>query len=204
MPREKKIRSSELRPNPVNGIVVTSLDAAKRHIETAINLWFEDGDPVSIYTLTCAARDLVLPIAKKEGAPLATYDEQLLSDLIVPGKRKEWDQGMRVHQNFFKHGTSDRNASIKFDPAVVALELRVTLLIYAGLNGVVRTPLMMGFCWFFYYRNPTVMIQPPETSVVARFEAAMATGSKREFRDEFLKLPIPADGISMTSSGVTG
>ena len=32
-------------------IVVTKLDAARRQLRTAIRLWFQEADPVSIHTL---------------------------------------------------------------------------------------------------------------------------------------------------------
>jgi hypothetical protein len=39
-------------------IVVTKLDAARRQLRTAIHLWFNDGDPVSIHALAFAAYEL--------------------------------------------------------------------------------------------------------------------------------------------------
>src|SRR5207245_10811773 len=37
-------------------ITVTKLDAARRQLRTAIRLWFEEGDPVSIHTLAAPGR----------------------------------------------------------------------------------------------------------------------------------------------------
>ena len=38
----------------MKNITVSKLDAAKRQLETVIRLYFFDGDPVSIHTLTSA------------------------------------------------------------------------------------------------------------------------------------------------------
>jgi len=38
-------------------IIVTKASAAKSQLETAIQLWFDDADPVSIHTLAVAAHD---------------------------------------------------------------------------------------------------------------------------------------------------
>ena len=40
--------------NDLQKLHVTKLDAARRQLETAITLWFHDGDPVSIHTLAAA------------------------------------------------------------------------------------------------------------------------------------------------------
>lgn len=40
-------------------IQVTKLDAVRRQLETAVILWFHDGDPVSIHTLTGAAYQII-------------------------------------------------------------------------------------------------------------------------------------------------
>src|SRR5882762_2358461 len=40
-------------------LVLEKLDVVKRQLETAIMLFFADGDPVSIHTLACAAHGVV-------------------------------------------------------------------------------------------------------------------------------------------------
>ena len=43
----------------MHSIVIAKLDAAKRQLQTAIALFFDDGDPISIHTLACAAYDVI-------------------------------------------------------------------------------------------------------------------------------------------------
>jgi hypothetical protein len=38
---------------------ITKLDAAKRQLATAIRLYFEDRDPVSVHTLVMAAGEII-------------------------------------------------------------------------------------------------------------------------------------------------
>ena len=40
-------------------IKISKLDAAKRHLETAIRLYFNYGDPIAIHTLACAAHGIL-------------------------------------------------------------------------------------------------------------------------------------------------
>jgi hypothetical protein len=49
---------------------VSKLDAAKRQLETAIRLYFSDGDPVSIHTLTAAAYNILRDVTKQKGVEL--------------------------------------------------------------------------------------------------------------------------------------
>ena len=59
---------------------VTKLDAAKKQLETAIMLYFHDGDPVSIHTLCCAAYSVIHTLNKKRNNPLSRND-LMLKDL---------------------------------------------------------------------------------------------------------------------------
>ena len=45
---------------------VSKLDAAKRQLDIAINLFFKNSDPISIHTLTAAAYEILAVIAKHE------------------------------------------------------------------------------------------------------------------------------------------
>lgn len=46
-------------PKPLPPERITKLDAARRHLATAIMLWFTGGDTVSIYTLSHAAYEVI-------------------------------------------------------------------------------------------------------------------------------------------------
>jgi len=47
------------------GIMISKLDAARRQLATAITLWFEDRDPVSIHTLVFAAYEIIHAVSKQ-------------------------------------------------------------------------------------------------------------------------------------------
>jgi hypothetical protein len=52
---------------PGKTIKISKLDAARRQLDTAIELWFHDGDPISIHTLTSAAFEIIQDLNKKHG-----------------------------------------------------------------------------------------------------------------------------------------
>ncbi len=97
-----------------NKIIVSKLDASKRQLETAIRLYFNNGDPVAIHTLACAAHDILTTLNKKyRGHPM------IVSDIIIKKEyKKEFMQTIRKPQNFFKHADKDSEKTIDFRPEV--------------------------------------------------------------------------------------
>ncbi len=50
-------------------IQITKLDAVLSQLETAIALWFNDGDPLSIHTLASAAYQIIYDLNKHQKGP---------------------------------------------------------------------------------------------------------------------------------------
>jgi hypothetical protein len=98
------------KPEPPDGVAITKIDAAKRQLETAVQLWFEDRDSVSIHTLISAAMGLLEPLARAKGTWRGVFD----TSSMRPGMEEEYLALMKLHQNFFKHGSKDSNESISF------------------------------------------------------------------------------------------
>jgi hypothetical protein len=53
---------------------------------------------------------------------------------------------MKVHQNFFKHGSKDPHDSIKFNPESNMGEIRIAIEVYLLIKREAFTPLMGAFC----------------------------------------------------------
>jgi hypothetical protein len=100
-------------------IVVGKLDAAHRQLRTAIRLWFEGGDPVSIHTLAFAAYEIAHVVSKKRNR--ARRDLIFDSLMIKDEHRAEWNKTIKDHANFFKHAKKDWDSSIKFAPILSEL-----------------------------------------------------------------------------------
>lgn len=95
-------------------IKISKLDAAKRQLETAIRLYFNDADPVSIHTLAAAAHGILADINKhNNGHPM------LVSDFLVKTEyKKEIRRKMSEAKNHFKHADQNPEAVIDFNPDV--------------------------------------------------------------------------------------
>ncbi len=48
-------------------IRVSKLNAARRQLNCALELWFSDKDEVSVHTLAAAAHQIIYDISKKKG-----------------------------------------------------------------------------------------------------------------------------------------
>jgi len=133
-------------------LTVTALDAARREIETAITLWFQDGDEVSIHTLTAAGHHVCHDLAKKKGMKSPFFFNM---DLVKPEFHDEYKQIVCRAENFFKHAQRTTNARSKltFCPEVTDAYLLDALELFHMLHGS-STPLMMAFRLRFTLSHP--------------------------------------------------
>ena len=98
-------------------IRVTKLDAALRQLNTAITLWFRDGDEVAIHTLAAASHQIVYDIVRKKNGPDLLYDSIIFKDEY----RKHAVAILKAPQNFFKHADSDPTGEIEFSADLAEL-----------------------------------------------------------------------------------
>ena len=89
---------------------LNKFEVAERQLNQAIQLFFDEGDPVSIHTLAEAAAQLLYDIRDEFGAKSLTRD----SDLIRPEFKKEWLASLFSSRNFFKHADRDPKAVHEF------------------------------------------------------------------------------------------
>src|SRR6266446_6563741 len=103
----------------ITWITVTKLDAAKRQLRTAIELWFHDGDPVSIHALVYAAHEIIHRLFRQAGHTGLLFD--LDADSALPKGtdatpeelvvlRSEFPAFLKRNANFFKHAERETNA----------------------------------------------------------------------------------------------
>jgi hypothetical protein len=92
---------------PVTEVTVSKLEAARRQLETAITLYFAEGDEVSTHTLGCAAYEVIQDLNRKRTG-LAQPDDLMLKDmgrryLKTQAAKKQFYDVLQGPQNFFKH-----------------------------------------------------------------------------------------------------
>ena len=115
---------------------MTIEQAALSQLETAIELWFHDKDPVSIHTLAAAAEGMFTTIARERGIKLSDSAMEYLAS--TPKKFQDF---MRKPQNFFKHG----NPKLKWD-------------FYHPEHGEVFLESAVGSCLQLFPDNPPLLV----------------------------------------------
>lgn len=73
-------------------IRLTKLDAARFQLRTAIRLFFEERDPVSIYSLASAVQDVFRDLLRAQGTPSPSLKD---TGLVPPDKQTLWNHAMR-------------------------------------------------------------------------------------------------------------
>jgi hypothetical protein len=93
-------------------ITVTKLDVARSQLNTAIQLWFEGADPISIHTLVAAAHEIIHSLFKRKGLSGLFFDSPLIRDEF----RSKLVSHLKKYANFFKHADRDANNTMEFNP----------------------------------------------------------------------------------------
>lgn len=165
-------------------ITVTQLEAARRQLKTAIWLWADDGDPVSIHTLAYAAYQIVHDVNRQRKGPPLLLD----SELIRHEKRSEWVNIVKSDANYFKHADSRRKykppPSIDFDPSSNEHFFAFTILGLKGM-GEQLTPLEVAFEVWHGVNRPELLndagLHFLQNSVHADMLATMRRLPKKQF-----------------------
>jgi len=84
---------------PVGLVKVNKLAAARRQLDTAIALWFHDGDPVSVLSLSYAAYEILHRLYRNAGFRGLLYDSQHMQE----DQRSEFCRLIKSVPNFLKH-----------------------------------------------------------------------------------------------------
>ena len=92
-------------------INVTKLKAAECQLDKAIELWFNDDDPISIHMLACSAYQIIHDINNRNGGRDLIYDSLVIKEKF----RKEVNMKLKKEYNFFKHADRDWDDSIEFN-----------------------------------------------------------------------------------------
>ena len=148
-------------------ITIAKLDAARRQLETAITLWFNDGDPVSIHTLACAAYEIIHVVSKTKNR----WQDLLFDSLVIKDEyRNEWTKRLKEPANFFKHARNDPDGSLDFDPAVSEGFILFALV---GLRDIVKqmSRTEAAYIWWLHFHRPDLLTQGGREAFSKMFSA---------------------------------
>ena len=163
-------------------IRLTKIDAARRQLRTAIRMFFEKRDAVSIHTLASAAQELLRDLLKAKGEQGSFIKDN--TDLIEPEGLKLWFEAVNRAQNFFKHADLNPNAILDFHLSLVPIALHDSAMMYRKLTGhALREGAV--FCLWFSLKYPRFLTPGAYADALKK---AKLEGADPEDRAMFLGL----------------
>jgi len=133
---------------------ITKLQAAERQIETAAKLYFNDGDSISVHTLSEAGHNILIDLAISKDM---TVPRHVSLDQIKPEYKKEFSKMLRVPQNFFKHADKDPEEILSFNPHLNELSLLYAILLFKQFSD--SPPFFMkSFIVYYQIHNPKAFL----------------------------------------------
>jgi hypothetical protein len=126
---------------------IGKLDAARRQLDTALLLYFNHVDPVSIHTLGAAADGIL-----RDLSTTPTLTQRGLEEL-PPELRTAIEKALKVPQNFLKHADRDPEEILDFAPGITELMLLDASAKYWELSGE-KTPMTKAYEVWFSLQHP--------------------------------------------------
>ncbi|MGD0276953.1 MAG: hypothetical protein ABSB79_13030 [Syntrophales bacterium] len=155
---------------------ITKLDAARRQLETAIRLYFNDADPVSIHTLAGAAHNILSDLNNKYGG-----NPMIVSDFMVKDEHKvEIRKLINEAKNHFKHANKDPEVSIDFRPEVNDYVLFDSCEKYIELTSE-KILYFIIFRGWFTYTHPGVLVYPNTSDEKIKESMQIYRGNKANY-----------------------
>ena len=175
------------RKNETEVLTVSKIEAAKRQLNTAVTLFFDEGDPVSIHTLSAAAYQVLQDVGKGR----IDFDTLAGAECVKEEKKKEFRDLLFKARNFFKHADRDPDATLDFDPWQNKVFLYDSVRIYHHLTGKQTVETAFYNLWFMT-RYPEYFHYPkePDGSLSQLFNAmrSKADPCKLESYSRVLKM----------------
>ena len=129
-------------------IRVSKLNAARRQLDCAIELWFADKDDVSIHTLAAAAHQIIHDINQQKGGGELLFDSAKIRDEY----RREFISLAKAPMNFFKHANRDAGEILEFSPFTSVILMMFSISGLERLGEIANDVEQALFCWLVFHR----------------------------------------------------
>jgi hypothetical protein len=185
-------KEPEKKPWPAPIFRVDKKGAAQRQLESAIMLWFQTAESVSIHTLAVAANDCYRAMGKHAGIGSSMVQDWLNAQ---SGQVRE---AVLYAQNFFKHGFKGLSGLAPFTPLYAEMLILESASFHERLYEQM-SPLMLAFALRFVGENPHIVQGPQQATVREIINARSLEGIKIDDlfkleRRQFLETLAPSLG----------
>jgi len=141
------VSSTDDKFRPPDTIVISKELVARSQLATAIFLWFNYGDPVSIHTLAAATQGVLEGlVGNKHKLPYMRQWKKKFPQRI--------QRILRDPQNYFKHAWTDQNVITRYQPFIGDMILADACLLHQNLFGL--TPGIRAFTIRLSFERPAI------------------------------------------------
>lgn len=161
----------------MQSIKISKLEAARSQLETAIALFFENGDPVAVHTLACAAYDVIDNVNHSRGGKDMFVKRRYTQ---LPGRPNR--AALNSVQNFFKHADKDPEAELEFFLVITEPIMADACRTYMEMTGE-SVALFHCLMWWFKSRDGVAGFDfpPEEQGLLQDLLALFANGDRAGF-----------------------
>jgi hypothetical protein len=136
-------------PEPSESTIkITKLDAACRQLNTAIYLWFTEGDPISVFALAHAAHEIIHTLYRRKGLVDLIYD----SDFINDNYRGDWAKRLKHGAAFLKHAKRDPDAVLEFNPNLTMTHIMGCVMGLSRMGYAPSDEIAALLAWLYVHR----------------------------------------------------
>ncbi len=168
--------------NKMKNIQISKIDAARRQILTAIRLYFNHDDIVSIHTLAAAAFKITQNICDSSDE-LPESITSWIDDLIIQDYKKTFFKKFHETANFLKHADHDPNTTHEFAPQETENLLFIAIHQYHLLTGEYSPEIRLFSTWY--------RMQHPESFKTPQEVLTLGEDLFRHDRNEFWRQLLP-------------
>jgi hypothetical protein len=173
-------------------LTISKLDAATSQLETALHLYFNEADPVSIHTLAAAAHQILQDLGSCQNSPMLLEQGMLPLPKELTAKIRAL---MREPQNFFKHADRNPTATVDFAPGLTEFILFDAVAKFRDLAG--EPPLMLAaYELWFVVRFAEYWAHTPQHAIAQRAQSLFGLLSRREFITQFVTTTSAVSGVA--------
>jgi len=163
---------------------VSKLEAAHRQLDSALSLWFADGDSISVHTLVGAAYQIIQDVSHNRGGP-----DDLLNSEFVPARfRDELRGDLRRDVLFFRNADRDAGTVSVLAPVPTLLFLILCVQTLRDLNEKL-TDHQMAFLGWTAVAHPELVtgaVRNTYAALAPEQRALMVSNGKRQFLKDAL------------------
>jgi hypothetical protein len=143
-------------------MILTKVEVARRQIDVAIRMYFQQGDEVSIHTLAASGRNVLVDLCRRKGLEPPMLLDTMIKTFIRAEHQKAVRDKAREAENFFKHADRDPANEFDFPVGSTSFKLFEGVDAFQALTGDVTAEMKVFRAWWLIQNEDAVSDEAPQ------------------------------------------